>query len=109
MDRKTIAIDFDGVVHKYSEGWKNGEVYDEPVDGALEAIRKLYGKGYSIAIFSTREPEKMEDWFWTWYDRKFPRSEHIPIIFTKEKPPAIAYIDDRGIRFTNWTDILNYF
>jgi len=25
------------------------------------------------------------------------------------KPPAIAYIDDRGIRFTNWADITKYF
>lgn len=28
---------------------------------------------------------------------------------TSEKPPAIAYIDDRAIRFTNWEDVRKYF
>lgn len=25
------------------------------------------------------------------------------------KLPAIAYIDDRGMRFTTWKDMMNYF
>ena len=29
---KTIAVDFDGVIHKYSKGWQGGEIYDEPVE-----------------------------------------------------------------------------
>ena len=28
---------------------------------------------------------------------------------TNQKPPAIAYIDDRAVRFTNWNDIGNYY
>lgn len=109
MNKKTVAIDFDGVIHKYSEGWKDGEIYDEPVEGSFEAIHELYVRGYSVAIFSTREPEDMREWFGKWHRKKFPKREIVSPNFTKEKPPAIAYIDDRGIRFTNWTDILNYF
>lgn len=28
---------------------------------------------------------------------------------TNKKPHTIMYIDDRGLRFTNWKDILKYF
>lgn len=38
---RTIAVDFDGVIHKYSKGWQNGSIYDEPVEGAKEALLEL--------------------------------------------------------------------
>ena len=41
LEKKSISIDFDRVIHKYSEGWKDGTIYDEPVDGAIEAIKRL--------------------------------------------------------------------
>jgi len=109
MINKTIAIDFDGVIHKYSKGWLNGEIYDEPVEGAFPAIIELYKRGYDVIVFSTREPEKIKKWFTKWYNKLFPSRVMIELKVTKEKPPAIAYIDDRAIRFTNWKDILNYF
>ena len=36
-----IAIDFDGVIHKNTKGFYDGTVYDEPVEGAIEAIKSL--------------------------------------------------------------------
>lgn len=59
---KTIAIDFDGVIHKYSKGWQDGTIYDEPVDNVFETIQDLMGKGYSVFIFSTRSPKQIKDW-----------------------------------------------
>ena len=38
MEDKTIAVDFDGFIHKYSKGWHDGSIYDEPVEGAAEAL-----------------------------------------------------------------------
>ena len=100
--KKTIAIDFDGVIHKYSKGWKDGAIYDEPVDGAKEAIEELMDKGYRVVIFTTRRNMlEIGDWL---TEFNFPN-----IAVTNDKPVAIAYIDDRGIRFTNWKDMLNYF
>ena len=39
-----IAIDFDGVIHKNTKGFHDGTVYDEPVEGAIEAIKSLSQK-----------------------------------------------------------------
>ena len=99
--RKTIAIDFDGVIHQYSRGWCDGSCYDRPMEGSIEALKKLKRR-YKIIIFTARDDlEAVECWF----------EDHMgwaPEI-TNKKPKAFVYIDDRAIRFTNWKDILNYF
>jgi hypothetical protein len=109
---QTIAIDFDGVIHAYSKGWYNGTAYDKPVPGALEAIDELM-KTYAVAIFTTRDVYQVGDWFvdhgrnnvtmvWTppfWNDRG-------RILITNVKPAALAYVDDRAIRFVNWEQTL---
>lgn len=59
---KTIAIDFDGVIHQYSKGWQNGEIYDEPVKGAFKTINDLMERGFSVIIFSTRSPSQIIEW-----------------------------------------------
>jgi len=51
---KTIAIDFDGVLHGYSKGWKDGSIYDKPVFGAGEAMQMLLEQGFEVVIYSTR-------------------------------------------------------
>ena len=61
--KKTIAIDFDGVIHSYSLGWQNGSIYDLPVFGSQTSIKKLRNKGYRIVIFTAREElENVEEW-----------------------------------------------
>lgn len=59
---RTIAIDFDGVIHAYSKGWQDGSCYDKPVDGCFEAIQKLIADGNSVFIFSTRKPKQIIEW-----------------------------------------------
>ena len=39
FNNNQIAIDFDGVIHKNSKGYYDGTIYDEPVEGSLEAIK----------------------------------------------------------------------
>lgn len=100
---KQIAIDFDGVLHKNSRGWQNGEIYDPPMEGALDAVNVLRKKGFKIVVFTAREDlQKVAYWLVL---HGFGGFE-----VTNKKPQrAIAFIDDRAIRFTNWRDILNYF
>jgi len=40
-----IAVDFDGVIHKYSKGWHNGQIYDGPVPGCYDAMCLLRDRG----------------------------------------------------------------
>jgi len=105
--KTTIAVDFDGVIHKYSKGWNDGTIYDEPVEGAFEAMEILTRKGFNVVIFTARPNEdgKIGQYIlehWKAEDLDVPE-------ITNKKPRAFAYIDDRGIRFTNWRDMLNYF
>lgn len=104
---KNLAIDFDGVIHKSSKGFFDGTVYDKPVYGALEAIKTL-SKNYNIIIFSAKaKPDRPLvngktgiELISEWLD-KYGVLQYVKEI-TAEKPRAIAYIDDRGIRFTDW-------
>lgn len=59
---KTIAIDFDGVIHAYSKGWQDGKIYDEPVHNSIVSINDLLRVGYSVFIFSTRSPRQISKW-----------------------------------------------
>lgn len=59
---KTIAIDFDGVIHKYSKGWQDGSVYDKEIDHVFESIQDIMGEGYSVFILSTRSPQQIKKW-----------------------------------------------
>lgn len=110
-----IAVDFDGVIHAYRQGWKDGTIYDEPVPGAFDALRTLM-EHHAVLIHTTRHALPVAGWI----------SEHsgIPcitdelrnsgpfwntsgvLLVTNWKYPAVAYIDDRGIRFENWDQAL---
>jgi histidinol phosphatase-like enzyme len=108
-----IAIDFDGVIHGYSKGWQDGSIYDPPVDGAAEALRKLKEAGHTLYIFSTRtnpvfkkkegaadQKKLMEDWLEK-YQIPFDK------IWTFGKPMADIFIDDRAIGFKgSWSDTI---
>jgi 5'(3')-deoxyribonucleotidase len=98
----TLSIDFDGVIHDATGGWKQGECYGKPVKGSQQAIRKLMDRGYTVVILTARDDvEPVRQWLQN-YD--FPMLE-----VSNVKKPSRAYIDDRAIRFTTWDDIKRYF
>lgn len=54
MNRPTLSVDFDGVLHSYSSGWKGARVIaDPPVPGAIEWLCMMSAH-YEIAISSAR-------------------------------------------------------
>lgn len=97
---KTLAIDFDGVLHKYSRGWLDGSIYDPPMAGAVEAI-KVLEKKYNLVVFTSRQNlAEVEEWLEHHFNGWKPE-------VTNRKPIAFRYIDDRGIKFTDWETIKN--
>lgn len=109
-EEKVIAVDFDGPCHEYSDGWRGGVIYDDPTKGVFDAFQKLNNKGFKIVIFTARDDlEQVKKWI----------DDHLTMLgydhlvgqidVTNKKPHAIMYIDDRGLRFTSWKDILKYF
>lgn len=92
MERKTVAVDFDGVLHQY-EGWKGERHYDLPYSWARDFLERLMGRGYEVVIFTTRARAGVRDWL----------EQHgmadLELRIENEKPPAVAYVDDRGVRF----------
>ena len=59
-----IAIDFDGVIHRYSKGWQGlHNTYDPPHDNAIESIKlgvywidsTILGMGRGAGILKTED------------------------------------------------------
>ena len=106
-DKNTIAIDFDGVIHKNSKGFHDGTIYDEPIEGVKKGLEYL-SKSYKLVIYSCKanpnRPLVNEktgvELMWEWLD-KHNLKDYINDI-SYEKPNAKYYIDDKAIRFFNW-------
>lgn len=106
-----IGIDFDGVIHTNSKGYYDGTIYDEPLPGTFEGLKKLSEK-YTLILFTTKaKPDRglingrpTIELLWEWLE-KHNLAQFISKI-TSEKPRAVAYIDDKAVRFDNWNDCL---
>lgn len=108
---KRAMVDFDGVISKYLNGWNNGILSDDLMPGTKEAINELKRMGYEIVIFTTRaskvhnvEPtaEVLIDALKIWLKKHDIYYDRI----TAEKLGATFYIDDKGIRFSDWKSVM---
>ena len=106
-EQVNIGIDFDGVMHKCSKGYHDGTIYDEPIAGSYEALKNISEK-YTIILYTCKaKPDRGlvngktgVALVWEWLE-KHNMSQFVSKV-TAEKPRAVAYIDDKAIRFTNW-------
>lgn len=96
---KRIVFDFDGVIHSYVSGWKGEDVIpDKPVKDIDVALKALKDEGYEIIVATTRcQTDKGRRAVIKWL-KENGIWQYIYTV-TLEKPPAIAYVDDRAIKF----------
>ena len=116
MFNPIICVDFDGVIHSYTSGWKGISVIpDPPVPGAIEwlqdhlpvpdavcAMAEVY-KGPIVCIYSSRS----KSWFGRramkkWLIKHGLHPAYISdglLKFPSKKPAAFLTIDDRAICF----------
>jgi hypothetical protein len=104
--KRTICIDFDGVIHDYSNGWQGVDVFGKAVNGASEGTAALKEYGWMIIIYTTRNDSPAL--------RKWLSDNNIHYDYINENPNqpegsdkgkliANVYLDDRGILFDgNW-------
>lgn len=98
LSKPILCVDFDGVIHSYTSGWKGVDVIpDPPVKGAFDWLRCV-SAAFDVVIYSSRSQdlagvEAMKEWF---YRHGFDEAS---IRFASEKPAAFLTIDDRAIRF----------
>jgi hypothetical protein len=103
MNKKTVVFDFDGVIHSYTSGWIGDTcIPDLPVPGIREAIAGIRKK-YRVVVVSTRcASEEGKAAIKAWLSKYDIVVDDI----TKEKPPAVVYVDDRAICFDGRADLL---
>jgi len=141
----SVGFDFDGVIHSYRKGWHDGTIYDTPVEGIFDLIRRVQ-KEHAVFIYSTRDSEAIAHWIvrqdpgfrcvtekshrsgyqttWWWDDgiatnQPMVRGQEIflgtvkfwndyeNLFVTDRKLPAVAYVDDRAVRFESTNQVIN--
>ena len=107
------CLEFDGVIHSYTSGWKGADVIpDPPVEGALEFIKEAT-EHFNVQIFSSRSNQAggmqaMKDYLCEHAQQKYGTLPYwLDLIsWPTEKPPAFLTIDDRAITFVGvWPSI----
>lgn len=119
MSKKTLVFDFDGVIHKGYEGWKDGSIYGE-IDFTLLTYIKELMKNYYIVISSNRPAVQIVDYMTgldcgiefevfkkDFKDNMYWNKDDV-IGVTNEKAVGILYIDDRGYRYRDFESLQKF-
>lgn len=104
-----LALDFDGVMHRYSQGWQDGTIYDVATPGLFNFLDRAV-EDFHVVVYSSRSGSRqgisaMVEWLtdrqkeWMAMGGKL-KSKALPIEFCDEKPPAWLTLDDRALTFS---------
>ena len=111
--KPTLCVDFDGVIHSYTNGWQGAAtVSDPPVGGALEFLEAA-SKAFEVHIFSSRSHQRngiaaMKSWLADELIKAKGKKADMVVIsdfvnhtlkWPTVKPSAMVTLDDRAITF----------
>ena len=97
--RRTIAVDFDGVIADY-DGYKGPGVLGAPRPDVREAMHTLRAEGWKIIINTTRGATEISDYL---AKHDFPHDEinsNSDYKTQGPKPVADVYWDDRAVCYS---------
>lgn len=131
--RKTVCLDFDGVLHPYTKGWNGGRIDEPPLPETVNAVR-LLDEHYSLIVSTVRDDlVPIRDYLLEFFHLHIVMAEPVEANFTEfgveisqsavvtrwpagttvitnRKPIASAYVDDRAIAYSpiahNWTYVM---
>ena len=98
----TVAVDFDDTIRAED---------DSPIPGAIEGLKYLMRR-YAVFIHTAKDPRSVIPWlegqgFNTDTDNGEPTWDTKGVLLvTNRKLPAVAYLDNRAIRFISWHQAL---
>lgn len=107
----TLALDFDGVIHDDIKGFHDGTIYGNPIHGTRDALIKL-SKSFKLVIYSCKSNPSRPlingktgtELIWNWL-KKWKLEHYIDDVVVN-KPNALIYIDDKGLKFNSWNQIM---
>jgi hypothetical protein len=106
---KVVAVDFDGVVHACSQGYRDGSIYDAPLPGAIAGLRQLLRRHPVFIMTARGNLAEVAAWLKTHGLRAelVPEQVHLwtrrgVLGVTNRKLPADVYVDDRAECFDTW-------
>ncbi len=97
--RRTIAVDFDGVIAEY-DGWKGRSVLGPPRKDVIETLHELYAEGWKIIIHTTRGEKEVGPYL---IQHGIPHHEinrNSDYRTLGAKPVADVYWDDRAFCYS---------
>jgi hypothetical protein len=112
---RTVAVDFDGVLHDHSGVWEGvSKINGPPVPGAIHWLVRLVEyarkKGYDVEVYSGRSRSwfgrrAMKKWLWLWLciqakSDTVAREVMAHLSFPKYKPLCVVMLDDRAYKFS---------
>lgn len=108
FNHRAIAVDLDGVILEYDNVWRGSDCFGEVMPGAVEGLKKLKEMGFTIIVYTTRnncmipgkdyDAAELTNMVKTLLDATGVPYDYI----SPFKPLAAYYLDDRGVRFTDW-------
>ena len=123
MNKPILCLDFDGVLHSYTSGWKGAAIIPDPPVAKMVPFLERAITEFDVQIFSSRTGQEggvdaMKKWLEYHVFDHFGGAMADPpeleraikirdaIGWPTEKPPAMVTIDDRAIQFTGeWPSI----
>jgi hypothetical protein len=98
-----VAVDIDGVLADYSQGWQGPTIIGDPLPGAVQFLTDLRAADYHVMIWTCRDTDVAKAWL-TKHGLPYDDINTNSLAGemgsdTSPKELADIYLDDRGLRF----------